>query len=78
MDIQGIVETGIYADDHDDAEAFDRDVPGLRLLGKELAARSTPQARSCPTLRSASPRHGMHARRKATVSRAGHRWSRAL
>jgi len=34
-DIQGIVETGIYVDDLDRAEAFYRDVLGLAVIGKE-------------------------------------------
>src|ERR1700722_827782 len=34
-DIQGIVETGIYADDLDRAEAFYRDVLGLAVIAKE-------------------------------------------
>lgn len=35
-EIQGIVETGIYAEDLEQAEAFYRDVLGLRLIGKEV------------------------------------------
>ncbi len=34
-EIEGIVETGIYADDLDRAEAFYRDVLGLTLLGRD-------------------------------------------
>jgi catechol 2,3-dioxygenase-like lactoylglutathione lyase family enzyme len=34
-EIEGIVETGIYADDLDRAEAFYRDVLGLTVLGRE-------------------------------------------
>jgi len=34
-EIEGIVETGIYVDDLDRAEAFYRDVLGLPVIGKE-------------------------------------------
>jgi catechol 2,3-dioxygenase-like lactoylglutathione lyase family enzyme len=36
-EIEGIVETGIYVDDLDRAEAFYRDVLGLPLLSRETA-----------------------------------------
>jgi catechol 2,3-dioxygenase-like lactoylglutathione lyase family enzyme len=35
LDILGIIETGVYADDLDRAEAFYRDVLGLAVAGKE-------------------------------------------
>ena len=34
-DIEGIIETGIYVDDLDRAEAFYRDVLGLSVLSRE-------------------------------------------
>ena len=36
--IQTVVETGIYADDLDQAERFYGDILGLSLVGKEGAA----------------------------------------